>query len=175
MEQKQTNSHDRKLPAWEKDFILHHLDASGQFLFFQMHPVDQRHALDVAKSVLTKQDYESEISSEPLVQAALLHDIGKVSDELKPLMRLMVGLIKRIAPKWLARSADRNGGVFARACYVDLNHPARGAYMAATFGVSPEVAAIIRTHHEPPKTGEPLILKYIREADKRSVAGLWRH
>ncbi|MGE5552257.1 MAG: HDIG domain-containing metalloprotein [Bacteroidota bacterium] len=158
----------RHLRAWEKDFIRLHLDERGQFLFFQMDPSDQKHSLAVAKTILAKRGFQTGVSIEPLVQAALLHDIGKVQGDLTPLSRLCVGLLKRVAPKLRAKWAKRSGGWFERACYVDLHHPGRGAYMARTFGVSPEVVAVIKAHHEPPRPGEPRLLTYLREADGRN-------
>ena len=158
----------RELPLWDKDFIHLHLDDRGQFLFFQMDRSDQRHALAVAKAVLAKRGYQTGLPVEPLVQAALLHDIGKIEGDLPPLKRLLVGLIRRLAPGLRAKLAKRLGGSLERAFYVDLNHAKRGAYMARAFGVSPEVASIIRSHHDAPQAGEPKILTYLREADGRN-------
>lgn len=158
----------RQLRVWERDFIRLHLDDRGQLLFFQMDPADQRHSLAVAKAVLAKRGYQTGVAIEPLVQAALLHDIGKVQGDLTPLSRLMVGLIKRLAPGLRVKWAKRSGGIIGHACYIDLHHPARGAYMARTLGVPPEVASVIQTHHEPPRPGEPRILTFLREADGRN-------
>lgn len=158
----------RELPLWDRDFVRLHLDERAQVLFFQMDPSDQRHCLAVAKAVLAKRGYQAGVPVEPMVQAALLHDVGKVSGDLKPLARLFVGLLRRIAPGLRAKWADRTGNSFRRACYVDLIHAKRGAYMAQTFGISPEVASIIRSHHDEPQPGEPKILTYLREADAKN-------
>lgn len=155
----------RELPLWERDFIRLHLDERGQFLFFQMDPADQRHSLAVAKSVLAKRGYLTGLPVQPLVQAALLHDVGKVEGDLTTISRLLVALVRRIAPKLRFKWADRSGNSFARACYVDLHHSARGAYMARAFGISPEVAEVIGAHHDPPRQSEPRLLTFLREAD----------
>jgi len=131
-----------------------------------MDPADQRHALTVAKAVLAKRGYQTGLPVEPLVQAALLHDIGKVEGDLTPLTRLLVGVVRRMMPRLRARWAARSGNRLSLACYVDLHHAGRGAYMARTLGISAEVAAVIRSHHDPPRIGEPKILAYLREADR---------
>lgn len=147
------------------EFIRLHLDEQARFLFMQMDPSDQRHALAVARTVMAKHGFQPGLPSAPLIQAALLHDAGKVRGDLSFLTRLAVGFLRRFSPGLQRRLADREGGPLARACYVDLHHPARGAYMARTFGVSPEVAALIRAHHDPPRPGEPKTLTHLREAD----------
>ncbi|MCL6615017.1 MAG: HDIG domain-containing protein [Firmicutes bacterium] len=147
------------------DFVRLHLGAGGQLLFFQMDPADQRHALNVAKAILAKRGYGDDPPAEEMIQAALLHDVGKVAGDLTPLGRLFVGFVRRIAPSLRARWADRAGNAFRRACYVDLVHARRGAYMARAFGVADEVVAAIRGHHDPPRPGEPKLLTYLREAD----------
>lgn len=157
-----------ELPLWDKDFVRLHLDERSQVLFFQMNPADQRHALAVAKTVLAKRGYQAGVPVEPLVQAALLHDVGKIDGDMPTLARLVVSLVRRVAPGLRAKWANRAGNMIGRACYVDLVHPRRGAYMARTFGVAPEVAAIIRSHHDLPQPGEPKILTYLREADNRN-------
>ena len=156
------------LSAEDMDFIRLHLSVGGQFLFFQMDPSDQRHALRVAKALLAKRDCEDDPPAERMIQAALLHDAGKVAGDFAPLGRLFVGLVRRIAPKLRARWADRTGNAFCRACYVDLIHPRRGAYMARAFGLADEVVAAIRSHHDPPRPEDPKLLTYLREADGKN-------
>ncbi|NLG85277.1 MAG: hypothetical protein GX493_11880, partial [Firmicutes bacterium] len=95
-----------------------------------------------------------------------LHDVGKVAGELTPLGRILVALLRRLAPGLRQRWALRNGNAFRRACYVDLIHARRGAYMAQSFGVTEEVVAAIRRHHERPGEDDSKLLVYLREADE---------
>lgn len=133
-----------------------------------MDPADQRHGLAVAKSALAKRGYQLGAPVEYLVQAALLHDIGKVAGDLTPLTRICVGFLRRFLPRLRARLAKRDGTPLQRACYVDLRHAARGAYMARAFGIAPDVVQIIRAHHDPPAPYEAKILTYLREADRHN-------
>jgi putative nucleotidyltransferase with HDIG domain len=159
----------RRLPAPDVEFVRQYLDERGQLLFFQMDLNDQRHSLGVARAILTKYGYQrAGVPMTPLMQAALLHDAGKVSGDLTTLSRIMVGFVRRLAPGLRPRLADREGNSFRRACYIDLHHAARGAYMAGTFGLPEEVTSIIRSHHNPPSPGERHVLTYLREADNRN-------
>jgi putative nucleotidyltransferase with HDIG domain len=148
----------KKLPQGDKDFVHLHLTEQGALLFFQMDPADQRHAIAVAKAILAKRGYQADVKLEVLIQAALLHDVGKVLGDLTPLSRIFVGLIRRIAPNLREKWANRSGNALERACYVDLHHPVRGAYMASIFGISPEVAEAIRSHHRAPGPDDSKLL-----------------
>lgn len=156
------------LSPQDEEFVRLHLSPGGQLLFFQMDPADQRHALSVAKAILACHGARDELPVEVMIQAALLHDVGKVAGDLTPLGRVLVALLRRIAPRWRRRWALRDGNAFQRACYVDLVHARRGAYMAQSFGIAEEVVAAIRRHHERPRPDDPKLLVYLREADGES-------
>ncbi|MGQ9778817.1 MAG: HD domain-containing protein [Bacillota bacterium] len=153
------------LSPQDKEFVRLHLSPGGQLLFFQMDPVDQRHALAVAKAILARYGARAELPAETMIQAALLHDAGKVAGDLTPWGRILVALLRRLAPGLRRRWALRDGNAFQRACYVDLVHPRRGAYMAQSLGIAEEVVAAIRRHHERPRPDDPKLLIYLREAD----------
>jgi len=110
-------------------------------LFAAMPPEDRRHALAVLADLEARGE-----SAPPLLQAALLHDVGKA--------RAGVGLAHRVARVLLARPcpplwrwlAARPTG-WRRPFWVLANHAARGAVWAETAGASPDVAGLIR-HHE---------------------------
>lgn len=164
----------RRLAPDDRAFVEEYLDEAGLFLFNQMSVADQRHAVRVAQSIIREVSFRRGIDLKTLIQAALLHDIGKVKGEINWFHRIAVGICRRLAPgsrrNWA--SADRETP-FRYALYVDLIHPARGAYMAESFGLSEEVTSLIRSHHDSPnhgpsQTGQGVELQLLKHADKRN-------
>lgn len=155
-------------PLSENDHALvtNYLNEAGRFLFYQMDLADQRHTVKVARYLLHEVAFRRGVDTERLIQAALLHDAGKVKGELHWFGRIVVGIIRRVAPglrmRWAARERNRS---VRYACYVDLVHPSRGAYMATSLGVDPMVAELIRRHHEPRTQGQMPELDYLQTAD----------
>ncbi len=108
-----------------------YLSPSQLALFRRMSPYDQEHAVDVLNR-LRKQGWRDG----ELMQAALLHDVGKAF--------VRSNLWRRVAHVllWAARSGDAWRDGYAR-------HAEVGAEAAARAGSSPDVVALIRRHHEP--------------------------
>lgn len=108
-----------------------YLSLSQLALFKQMSPYDQEHAVDVLNHLRRQgwQDVE-------LMQAALLHDVGKAF--------VGAGLWRRVAHVllWAARTESRPRSAYAR-------HADVGADAAERAGSPPEVVALIRRHHAP--------------------------
>lgn len=103
------------------------LDGELASLFWSQPIVDQRHAFDAARFVKTRGG--SEVT---LLQAALLHDVGKRHARL--------GVAGRILATSLALVRAPTGGRLR----VYLEHPARGADDLAAAGADPLVVAYTR-------------------------------
>ncbi|MDH7490579.1 MAG: HD domain-containing protein [Anaerolineae bacterium] len=108
-----------------------YLSPSQLALFKQMSPYDQEHAVEVL-SRLRRQGWRDA----ELMQAALLHDVGKAF--------VRSSLWRRVAHVllWAAETDDRPRGGYAR-------HAELGAEAAERVGSPPEVVALIRRHHAP--------------------------
>jgi len=107
-----------------------YLSPSQLALFKQMSPYDQEHAVDVLTRLRRQGWRDAE-----LMQAALLHDVGKAF--------VRSSLWRRVAHVLLWAAGDnrmRDG--YAR-------HADVGADAAERAGSSPEVVALIRRHHAP--------------------------
>lgn len=160
---------DIRLNRKDRKFVEENLDAAGRFLFSQMSIVDQRHALRVARHIKKVAAFQRGIDLKNLIQAALLHDVGKVKGEIKWYQRILVALIRRLFPrrreKWALRDKSSS---FRYALYVDLIHPSRGAYMAESLGLAPEVVSLIRRHHDPPSGKYDPELALLQEADRKN-------
>ncbi len=127
-----------------------YLPPQAQALFRGMRPNDQRHALDVVYALQGGGHTER-----ALMQAALLHDVGK-SEGVRLWHRVLIVLLERWRPGWLQRLArERRGhpdpsvrGWRYPFC-VHRQHPARGAALAAAAGCDPLAVALIRHHQDP--------------------------
>nr|WP_290665720.1 hypothetical protein [Ardenticatena sp.] len=113
-------------------------------LFRRMSAGDQAHAARVCRAL-----QQQGVDDWRLLQAALLHDVGKA--EGVPLVyRVAYVLLKRFAPHWLERLTDRTPPVarWRRPLVRLAHHPAIGAEMAAQAGAHADVVALIRAHQD---------------------------
>ncbi len=102
---------------------------------------DQRHSLNIFDALIA-QGY----NARPLLQAALLHDVGKRNIGLAH--RTGVILLDKISLTALARVASDNAESWRHPFYVSLHHPQIGAELAARVGVEENALALIRAHQE---------------------------
>jgi hypothetical protein len=117
--------------------------AQGE-LFRSMSPQDQRHGLDVFFT-LQREGY----SEGALLQAALLHDVGKRGGGLRLGHRVAIVLMRALWPELLARLARDEPGSWRYPFFVHLHHAARGAKLAQAAGCLPLAVELIRRHQEP--------------------------
>ena len=110
-------------------------------LFHRMHRIDQRHCLDVFFTL-----YEAGYRDRELLQAALLHDVGKAAGRITIFHRVAVVLLQKIVPHRLERLA-RDGRGWRKAFAVHVSHPEISARWAASSS-SPEVVFLIKGHHD---------------------------
>lgn len=119
----------RPLTPSEQDSVSEALTAPLASMFFRQRPEDQRHALDVASRVGDRSD---------LVEAALLHDVGKSATDL--------GVVGRSAATlW---SVTGLGMPTRWRRYLD--HGRLGAAMLEDAGAGPVAVAFTRHHPGPP-------------------------
>jgi hypothetical protein len=109
---------------------------------------DQRHGLDLVCALgvcaLQRQGYRDRA----LLQAALLHDVGKAG-HLRLWHRVAVVLWERFAPAMLHRLASDRPGSRGYPLFTHLNHPQLGAERAEEAGCDQLTVELIRRHHEP--------------------------
>jgi len=135
-------------------------------LFRRQSRYDQRHSLDVFFDLRAQGE-----TNEDLLQAALLHDVGK--ERLWLGVRVAVVLLEAFYPeglRWLARR--ERWGPWRNPFFIHRAHPLRGAILAQAAGCSPTTVALIRRHQEP-LAGNPDIdplaplLARLQAADRR--------
>lgn len=169
----------RRLSRAQTAWVDRHLSAGERALFWQMSPSDQRHAVAVSMkaSALAQRAGLGERERILLIKAGLLHDAGKVSGEAGLCARAWAVVLRALAPglvaKWSRQAREEllQAGPASpmarmrRALYTCEVHPARGAAMAALWGVEEEVVELIRWHHQ---AGSGPLSDVLAAADKSS-------
>ena len=142
-----------------------HLTPLQQALFRQMTVNDQRHALDVLETLI-RTGYGEPV----LLQAALLHDVGKVGAGLRLWHRVSIVLLNAGMPGLLDRLGRDDPGSWRYPFFAHKHHARRGAELARQAGCPPLTATLIRRHHEPvpedqQETPEGRLLLALQAAD----------
>jgi hypothetical protein len=134
-------------------------------LWRRMSGADRRHAVGVARRAAAELGAEAGEAGEaavtrPVLAAALLHDVGKVSSGLGPVRRSLATVLSWVVGRDRLAAGD---GRFARY----LRHDALGADLLADAGSDPLTVTWAREHHlpEPRWTLPPPIAHALKSAD----------
>ncbi len=150
-----------KISIDDEKYIMAHLNAVEQKLFFALSDIDQYHSLKVAYTIerLIIQD-KTGIDREFLIRCALLHDIGKADGKMTIRDKIFTVLVTTFAPR-IADELEINGN---NAIYIYRNHAEIGARKLQRLGLFNE-AKIIARHHSPPRDDDSRELKLLKIAD----------
>lgn len=108
--------------------------------YVQMPAEDRRHVQTVLADLRERGE-----SDTTLLQAALLHDVGKAGAGVGLIHRVARVLLWRAWPRtWAWLSGQPTG--WRRPFWAVAQHPERGALWVETLGGSPELVALIRYH-----------------------------
>ena len=148
----------------DKQWLEGILPADAQKLFYAMHPADQYHALNVARTAMRLSSEYSTVDKALLLRAALLHDVGRVQGDMDIMGKVLAVLVKHYFPQKAQQLAKKQNGWLGHIMYVYYHHPEIGASKLETIGMVEE-AAIIRWHHAPSAGNESPELVILRAAD----------
>lgn len=127
--------------AW----VAAHLRPGELALWRRMAGADRRHAHGVARRVV---DALGDGATDPVVAAALLHDVGKVEAGLGTFGRVVATLSAAVAGREMAGAWSERRG-FTRRVGLYLRHPELGADLLELAGSDPLTVAWAREHHLP--------------------------
>ena len=126
---------------WVQSVLTH----DQQKLWRRMSRADRRHAVTVARRVERRLGDEA---TAPILTAALLHDVGKVSAGLGTYGRVVATLVSAATGRSMA-AAWTEGKGFTRRVGLYLRHPELGADMLALAGCDTLAVTWAREHHLP--------------------------
>ena len=116
-------------------------------LFERMPPEDRRHGLDVLGRLQAEHDLAAE-SDAPLLEAALLHDVGKAEAGVGLPHRIARVVLRPTVP-WLWRWLSGWPTGWRRPFWAVAHHPERGAIWVETEGGDTALVELIRFHEAP--------------------------
>lgn len=132
-------------------------------LWCRMSGPDRRHAVRCGRYVLGRL---GEDAPREVVQAAIMHDVGKLDSRLRTYGRVVATLCGALAGRKTAHLWVRGSG-FTRRVGLYLLHPELGADMLALAGSHDLVVRWAREHHLPESqwTVDTAVGRILREAD----------
>jgi putative nucleotidyltransferase with HDIG domain len=140
------------------------LPTGAQGLFHKMSIPDQRHSLNVMRTLRRAGHSEAD-----LLAAALLHDVGKSAAQIHSWHRAIIVLSKRFAPGLLAWLTHGEPHGVRRPFVIHRQHMEIGAQWAEQAGCSPLTVSLIRRHqellHREPVGDEERLLVALQHAD----------
>lgn len=131
----------KKDEAWVAD----HLTDSELKLWRKMSGADRRHAAGVARRVERALGHEA---TDPVLAAALLHDVGKTAAHLGTYGRVVATLSAKVAGREMAVAWSETQG-FTRRVGLYLEHPRLGGDMLELADSDPLTVSWSREHHSP--------------------------
>jgi hypothetical protein len=148
-----------------------HLSAVERELFNRMASADQRHSVDVLRTLL-----RDGIEDQQLLKAALLHDVGKSRGRITVFHRTIAVLAKALFGRWHLITAWPPESGWWTPFYVMSNHPRIGASMLAKAGCDERVWRLVELHqvqvsklgHVPDGEWVRWALERLRSADERN-------
>ena len=151
------------------EMISQLLDSAQMGLFRQMHRSEQAHSIQVMQAVKVASERLSVEQRKNLLQAALLHDVGKNRYPLRLWERVLIVLAKAFTPDRVQEWGEGEPRGWRRAFVIARQHPVWGAQMAAEAGASPLTVSLIQRHQDPlAHAGEALedqLLRLLQSAD----------
>ncbi len=122
------------------------LSDAEQALWFRMSNPDRRHAVGVARAVAAELGSEA---TQPVLAAALLHDVGKVVSGLRTPARVVATLWWAVVPSAYAEPWCHASSPWLRRLGDYHRHPELGEQLLIEAGSAPITSGWAADHHRP--------------------------
>ena len=132
----------------EIKWVGNNLTPEACSLFMKQSRPEQRHALDVAKSLMNDQHDFTQADFQNLLTAALLHDCGKSIVSISLWQRVFIVLMQKM-PEPLWSRLERSSTFLALPLKIAAKHAIWGEDLARKAGLNPDICRLIREHHTP--------------------------
>ncbi|MEP7198238.1 MAG: HDIG domain-containing metalloprotein [Chloroflexota bacterium] len=139
------------VPPHERVRLAEYLGPAQRALFERMAISDQRHSLDLFYVLRERGE-----DDEALLQAALLHDIGKAQARIRLWHRVAFVVLGKASHRWRNIFCASDKSDWRYPFFVLAHHTELGAELAMRAGCADEVVALIRNHQRPVTTQIPL-------------------
>lgn len=152
-------------------FVLDHLEDAEASLFWAMNRPDQRHALNVAYTVLDllKEQSCPKIDQSLLLKAALLHDVGRARGDMSTFDKSFAVALHTICPacaqKWAKRGRGNRLQNLRHALYIYYHHAEISAKRLRQLGSDEKLIQWVAAHHRSKQKNDPPELVLLRQAD----------
>lgn len=160
----------RTSPLNEHDLDLARsvLTDSQMVLFRKLQSSEQAHSIRLLNTLKDQGE-----SHPDLLAAALLHDIGKVCHPLRLWERVLIVLVKQVAPDRLVEWGQGDPKGWKRPFVISNKHAKWGAELVSQTGASPLLQALIQEHDTNTLEGaqggiKARLLTALREVDDRN-------
>lgn len=137
-----------RIESEEYNWAFKILSPEAILLFKKQSRPEQRHALDVAKSLLNMKYNLTDFDLQNLLIAALLHDCGKSLINLRLWQRVYIVLMQKM-PQTLWMLFENGPACLAQPLKISALHPKWGEQLAQEAALNPQICCLIREHHNP--------------------------
>lgn len=137
-----------KVDASDIKWALNHLTPEASDLFLKQAWPEQRHAIDVAQTIIQARNAISFSEFQTLITAALLHDCGKSMVSIHLWQRVYIVIMQKM-PISIWSRLEQSNTVFASPLKLATSHALWGETLAQKAGLNSKVCLLIRDHHFP--------------------------
>jgi hypothetical protein len=135
-------------------FIRKHLSLNEQVLFFRMQGVDQKHTVEMTRTLadqIALNKDQKKMDTSALLKASLLHDCGKALYPFRIRDRVIGTLLKKFLNSFYLYLSEKGKNSpkkksLAKMIYIHHLHPKLGAELAETAGVLPLTSKLIASY-----------------------------